>query len=128
IGHGKECNANSAKFRCGSTSPSPAGGGWRAQRARVGVLLSARSELAARPHPATPALRSGGRPSPWQGRAKEIANAARPGFLQKGAGRALLLIVCASPQKTSEGARDAGVAMDPRTLAPRGTKATRPRT
>src|SRR5439155_4764376 len=32
------------------------------------------------------------------------------------------------PQKESEGARDAGVAKDPRTLTPRGTKATRPRT
>src|SRR5213083_305504 len=56
-------------------------------------------ELAARPHPAAPALRSGGRPSPWQGRAKEIANAARPGFLQKGAGSAFLPTLRVAPEE-----------------------------
>src|SRR5207247_5560615 len=52
-------------------------------------------------------------------------------FCEKGAGSALLptsFPLPPLPQKESEGARDAGVAKDPRTLAPRGTKATRPRT
>src|SRR5207247_10266370 len=52
-------------------------------------------------------------------------------FCEKGAGSALLptsFPLPPLPQTESEGARDAGVAKDPRTLAPRGTKATRPRT
>src|SRR5438477_959083 len=60
----------------------------------------------------------------------DLANAALPILFEKAPGPPCVstsLPIRAS-EKKSEGARDAGVAMDPRTLAPRGTKATRPRT
>ena len=59
-----------------------------------------------------------------------LANAALPVLFEQAPGppgMSTSLPIRAFRRK-SEGARDAGVAMDPRTLAPRGTKATRPRT
>src|SRR5438477_9034000 len=60
----------------------------------------------------------------------DLANAALPVLFEQAPGPPCMStsLPIGASEKKSEGARDAGVAIDPRTLAPRGPKATRPRT
>ena len=56
------------------------------------------------------------------------ANAAQSRFVAVGAGSPVVLLFLRSPLRENEGARNAGVALDPRALVPRGAKAARSRT
>jgi alkyldihydroxyacetonephosphate synthase len=63
----EQAGAAAIPYGGGTSVTGGGGGGGPGAPPPGGVHLSARSELAARPHPAAPALRSGGRPSPCRG-------------------------------------------------------------